>query len=293
MKFALSDLRRARFPDPIVKGRKLCFPEFEGRVSDCDGRFFRIKRKLGIDLKHWIMFDGQIVPVDQVHVVFGPGDAQPISDRAVERFQVSGDLTLEGLKLALLGPDEEAPPSMLSPPVGNQECVAYFKKHEPYVHVLLARQPDLFWRCYFRGAIPTGLEGFEQDYNSSVLGKMVSYHEPVPLVDSKKFISFLESQIKPPALPFLWMADYARRKGFADAQGLSDGETVSAGLLTLPVAQGLIEPRYSREVMSLLMANPHRQLTALVLFALTDGKSGAWPKPPGFDQWLFSTFAAP
>jgi hypothetical protein len=191
-------------------------------------------------------------------------------------------LTLEGLKLALLGPDEEAPPSMLSPPVGNQECVAYFKKHEPYVHVLLARQPDLFWRCYFRGAIPTALEGFEPDYASSVLGKMVSYHEPVPLVDSKKFISFLESQIKPPALPFLWMAE-----------GLSDGETVSAGLLTLPVAQGLIEPRYSRDVMSLLMANPHRQLTALVLFALTDGKSGAWPKPPGFDQWVFSTFAAP
>jgi hypothetical protein len=295
MKFLLSDLQRAKFPDPIVKGRRICFPGFEGRVSKCDGRFFQIKRKLGIDLKYWIMFDGELIPVDQVQVTLEPGSegVQSINDRAVERFLSTGNLTVEGLKAALSGPDEEIPPAVLNPPDGDDDCRAYFARHEPYVHVMLNNQPDVLWRAYFRGAVPATFTGFEQDYASSVLSKMVSYHKPVALADQDVFVRYLQSQIKPPALPYMWMADYARRNGFSDAQNVSDGAPVASGLLSLPATQGPIEPRYSSDIMSRLMASPQRQLTALVLFALTDGTSSVWPKPRGFDPWLFSTFSAP
>jgi hypothetical protein len=177
MKFVLSDLRRARFPDPIAKGCQISFPGFTGKVSKCDGRFFKAKRKLGMDLKHVIMFDDQFIPVDQVYVAFQPGDSATIdiTDQAIERFHMNGDLTLGGLQAALSQPDVDIPPSYMKPPAGPDTHRAYFARHEPYVHTLLTTQPDVLWRAYYRGAIPSTFSGFEQDYQQTVLGKMVSY----------------------------------------------------------------------------------------------------------------------
>lgn len=299
MKFLLSDLVRARFPNPLAVGREVMLPNgVHGPIKDSDGLMFRLKRKKCVNLVYWIMYDDEVLPINQVSVLFEPEsqDLSPTSltDDAIERFRISNDLTYEGLRRAVTLPDEPRPPSFLSSPQGCDLFQAYFQRHEPYCHLLLEAQPNVMWRVYFRGGIPTDFEGFAADYKESQLSKMAVFHATTPSTQYDEYAQFLSAQIPPPNNRYLWMADYARRKGVSDAVSFIDGEAITSGLLLLPKEQSpedsQSQSRYTPRVMSKLMANPHRQLTALVLFALTEAESRAWPKPPGFDQWLYASY---
>lgn len=295
MKFKLSDLVRARFPRPLAAGRDVFLPNgVHGTIDQTDGILFSLQQKQCINLEFWLLCDEQVVPVSQVTVDFEPGTNSPVtplSDAAIERFHAGGDLSYAGLRAALAQPDTPRPPSRVLAPDGCDRFQAYFQRHEPDCHVLLGMQPDLAWRAYYRGAVPTGFAGFEDDYKHTQLTKMAAHHPPVAPEHYEPYADFLASQIEPPTNQYLWMADYARRKGNEDVLGFTDSPPISSGLLALPGASGPSEPRYPPKIMNKLLANRARQLTALVLFALTEGSSIAWPKPQGFDRWLYDAFA--
>jgi hypothetical protein len=296
MKFKLSDLVRARFPDPLAAGREIILPiGVRGKIKRTDGILFSLRKKQCINLQFWLLYDELVIPADQVVVDFEPGSDDsvvvPLNDSVIERFHAGSDLSDAGLRQALAQPDDPRPPSRMLSPEGCELFQAYFQRHEPYCHLLLQAQPDLAWRAYFYGAVPTEFQGFKEDYQHAQLSKMAAHHAAIDPQHYDRYADFLASQIPPPTNPYLWMADYARRKGLADAVGFIDSPPIAAGLLTLPRAAGPSAPRYPPKVMSLLLANPARQLTALVLFALTEGSSTAWPKPPGFDRWLYAAFA--
>ena len=290
MRFRLSDLNRAQFPDPIAAGRELFLPGgHHGLVSQCDGIFFNVGQAPCVNLLFWIIHDGQLIQADQVEVAFEPKSANRVelSEEAIKLFHLNNDLTHAGLQRAVV--QSTPPPSRLNPPRGCDEYQLYFRRHEPYCHELRQAQPNVMWRAYFRGGIPQHLNGFEADYNDMVLSKMISYHARV----DEQLMDDLKARIRPPLEPYLWMADYARRKGVPDPNDVHDGDAAQVKLLSIPSSTGPISPRYESDVMTLLMANPERQTIALVLFALTDGTSAFWPKPPGFDQWLLSTCVVP
>jgi len=290
MRFLLSDLNRAQFPDPIATGRELFLPGgHHGLVSQCDGIFFNIGQAPCVNLLFWIMHNGELVQADQVEVAFEPKSTNRVelSDEAIKLFHLNKDLTHAGLQRAIV--QAISPPSRLNPPRGCDEYQLYFKRHEPYCHELRQAQPDVMWRAYFRGGIPQNLSGFEADYNDMVLSKMISYHAHV----NEQLMADLKARIQPPPDRYLWMADYARRKGIPDRNNVRDGAAAQVKLLSIPSTTGPISPRYESDVMTLLMANPERQTIALVLFALTDGVSTSWSKPLGFDRWLLSTCVVP
>ena len=315
MQFLLSDLVRARFPDPLAVGRDVVLPhDVRGRIKHTDGLTFRIKKKPCVNLVYWIIYDNEMIPIDQVRVTFESGgngsEVTPLSDDAIERFHIAGDLSFDGLRRAVFLPDEPRPPSRLVAPKGCDMFQAYFQRHEPYCHTIAEAHPDVWWRAFFLGGIPTGFEGFAADYKESQLSKMASHHVAVSPENYDEYEAFLTGQIPSPSHPYLWMADYARRKGLSDALSFINGDAITQGLLTLPnttehsrvqppeigahgqpQSQPQSQPRYAPGIMSKLMANPSRQLTALVLFALTEGESRAWPKPHGFDQWLYTSYA--
>jgi hypothetical protein len=340
MKFLLSELVRARFPDPLALDREVLLPnDVRGRIKHTDGLTLNIEEKPCVNLVYWIMYDKQMIPVDQVHVLFEPGiyasPATPLSDDAIERFRIAGDLTYEGLRRAVFLPDEPRPPSRLAAPKGCDVFQAYFQRHEPYCHAIADAHPDVMWRAFFLGGIPTEFKGFQADYQESQLSKMASHHAAVPPENYDEYAKFLTDLIPPPSNLYLWMADYARRRGLRDAVSFIDGDAITQGLLTLQnttvsgqgqshaeshagsqagsqgqshaeshaerhaesraesqeESQAGSRPRYAPRVMSKLMANPSRQLTALVLFALTEGESRAWPKHHGFDRWLYTSYA--
>jgi hypothetical protein len=292
MKFLLSDLQRARFPNPIEVGREVYFPDgVSGTVTDHDGLFFHVGDSPCVNLEMWILHNEKLVPCAQIEIALEPGAHRTdMTDDVIERFHANDDWSAAGLKAALM--PAQTLPSRLDPPPGSEVFVNYFKRHEPHVHEMRQKQPDLIWRAYYGGAIPSGFEGFDKDYEDTLLTKMVSYHEPVDPSRQDELLTHLRAQIVKPSDPFMWMADYARRKGFNDVQSLEDGSQVQSGILSLPPTSGPIAPKYDPHTMSLLMANPRRQITALVLFALTEGQSAVWPKPPGFDLWLRSTVVA-
>ena len=325
MKFLLSELLRARFPTPLALGREVILPnDVRGQIKHNDGLTLHVEDKPCVNLVYWLMYDKQMIPANQVHVLFEPDSyalpATPLSDDAIERFRIAGDLTYEGLRQAVQLPDEPRPPPRLAAPKGCDVFQAYFQRHEPDCHAIADAHPDVMWRAFFIGGIPTGFEGFAADYQESQLSKLASYHAAVPPEKYDEYAKFLTNQIPPPSNPFLWMADYARRRGLSDAFSFIDGDAITQGLLTLPKTADFgpthqegtprgqaqsqqqiqhqsqpqsqqSQPRYAPMIMSKLMANPSRQLTALVLFALTEGQSRAWPKPHGFDQWLYTSFA--
>jgi hypothetical protein len=280
MRFLLSDLQQARFPDAIADGREIFFPGGrQGTIEQCDGIFFHTGQDLCINLHFWILNQGKLWPIDEVEIAFEPGatNRQTISPTAIELFNINRDLTYAGLHRAIT---QAAEPLRVAVPQGCEEFRQYFQRHEAFCHELKSIEPNVMWRAYFNGAIPDGFTGFEADYNSIMSSKMVAY-------------GVLEGPVDPPEDLFVWMADYARRRGTSDATSVREGSAVHTKLLVLPVTSGPITPRYPRDVMSLLMANPERQTTALVLFALTDGVSAVWQKPQGFDQWLLSTCVEP
>lgn len=292
MRFLLSDLQRAKFPSPIELGREVHFPDgVSGIVTDCDGIFFHVGIHPCVNLEFWVLRAGQWVPASDVQIALEPGaQLTELTDDILERFQTNDDLSAAGLKSALN--QNFFLQSRMEPPPGSQEFVDYFKRHEPHVHELLKSHPDLIWRAYYRGGIPSGFERFEQDYEGTLLTKMVSYHEPVEAARNNELLDHLRAQIVKPSDPFMWMADYARRKGFNDVKSVNDGPEARSSLLSLPPTSGPIEPKYDPQTLSLLMANPQRQITALVLFALTEGQSAVWSKPRGFDLWLLSNVVA-
>jgi hypothetical protein len=278
MRFLLSELQQAQFPDPIADGREIFFPGRQGTISQCDGIFFHAGQDLCIDLRYWVLDHGKFWPIDEVEIAFEPGtaDRQPLSQRAIELFNLHRDFTYAGLQRAVRRADE---PPVVPVPQGCEEFRQYFERHEAFCHELKDFEPDVMWRAFYKGAIPDNFAGFEADYESVMSGKMKAYGVPGP--------------IQRPSDPFVWMADYARRKGTADVTSVHDGDDVHTRLLAVPATTGPISPRYPPDVMRLLLANPDRQTTALVLYALTDGVSAVWPKPQGFDQWLLSTCVAP
>lgn len=292
MKFLLSELQRARFPNPIEVGREVHFPDgVSGTVTNRDGAFFHVEEVPCVDLEFAILHNEKLVPCAQIEIALEPGAQRTeLTDDAIERFHTQDDLSAAGLKAALV--PTEPLFSLVEPPPGSEAYVNYFKRHEPHVHEMRQKHPDLIWRAYYSGGIPSGFEGFDKDYEATLLTKMISYHEPVDVERQDELVNHLRAQIVKPSDPFTWMADYARRSGFNDVQSLENGTEVVSGILSLPPTSGPISPKYDPQTMSFLMANPRRQTTALVLFALTEGRSAVWPKPPGFDLWLRSTVVA-
>ena len=277
MRFLLSELQQAQFPDPIADGREIFFPGRQGIISQCNGIFFHADQDLCINMHYWILDHGKFWPIDEVEIAFEPGDRQTLSPRAIELFNLHQDLTYSGLQSAIRRAEE---PPRVPVPQGCEEFRQYFERHEAFCHELKALEPDVMWRAFYKGAIPDNFAGFEADYESVISSKKKAYGAPDEPVN------------RPPEL-FVWMADYARRKGTADVTSVHDGDDVHTRLLAVPAATGPISPRYPPDVMRVLLANPDRQTTALVLFALTDGVSAVWPKPQGFDQWLLSICVAP
>jgi hypothetical protein len=279
MRFLLSDLQQAQFPDAIANGRHIFFPKGHGTIEQCDGVFFRVGDDMGMNLQYWVLFRGEFVPIDQIEIALEPNSTrrEALSERAVELFNLNQDMTVSGLQRAM---QQASEPHRVPAPKGCDEFLQYFQRHEPFCHELRALEPDVMWRTFYRGAIPDHFQGFESDYTIVMTSKMMCY-QPADLM------------IQPPPEPFVWMADYARRKSADDVTSTREGSAVYTRLLALPSVTGPIVPRYRQDVMRLLMANPDRQTTALVLFALTDGVSAVWSKPSGFDQWLLSACVAP